>query len=91
MLTLKNILPSDYFGQKRLEYEIEHQTIGRDGTTLKESLVMESDDIKTTLKLNISDCSAPTQKEALDKLASWLRRLADGLENRKQTTIEGQI
>lgn len=70
-------------GELRAEYELTHSTPGREGTTLEEPLVLRiSPGGHTLCTLHIDDCKGDTTNEALDRMAIWLRRLADGIENR---------
>lgn len=63
-------------------YELTHSTPSREGTTLAEPLTLYIRRDQTVVSLQINDCQAATPDEALTKLQSWLRRLADGLEQR---------
>lgn len=63
-------------------YDVEHWTGGPGGTCLSEPLTLDITPSKTTAKLVIEDCEAATPDEALARMAVWLRRLADGIEQR---------
>ena len=71
----------------RLDYSVTHSTPGRDGTTLAAGLRLCIRPDKSWCEMRIDDCDGATQKEALDRMSTWLRRLADGIEERKETSI----
>ncbi len=82
-LTLQNI-KTDTVGVVA-SYEISHSTPGREGTVLTAPLTLSIGRDKTWCALAVNDCAAATPDEAITKLATWLRRLADGLEKRAGT------
>lgn len=68
----------------RATYDLQHWTQGRDGTCLSEPLILDIDSSgKTQISLNISDCTADSPSAALERLSTWLRRLADGIDEHK--------
>lgn len=70
-------------GELRVEYALTHSTPGREGTCLEQPLVLTIRPGGHTLcTLHIDDCTGGTINEALDRMSTWLRRLADGIENR---------
>lgn len=85
MMTLHNFEPMP--GGSRLDYIVEHTTPGRDGTVLSANLRLFLHGDKSWCEIKVEDCQAENQKDALDKMATWLRRLADGIEQRKETWI----
>jgi hypothetical protein len=64
------------------KYSLAHSTPGRDGTVLEQTLSLQILPGETTAYLTIPDCKATTPDEALTRLATWLRRLADGIDQR---------
>lgn len=87
MMTLKLFESTSVAGWPRLTYEISHSTPGRDGTTLTAELVLGIGPERSCCKIDIPECDAPTHGDALGRMASWLRRLADGIEQRKEVSI----
>jgi len=85
MMTLLNFesLP----GGLKFEYEVAHATPGPEGTTLKANLCLYIRADQSWCEMKIEDCDGPNQKEALDRMAAWLRRLAEGIEQRRETSI----
>lgn len=68
-------------------YNLTHSTPGREGTTLEEPLTICIRPDKTWCELTIRECSAANPDEALERLALWLRRLADGIDKRSGALI----
>lgn len=68
------------------KYEVSHSTPGRDGTTLTASCTIMIRG-KCYASLAIDSADGKTPDEALDKMATWLRRLADGIEQRTHTML----
>ncbi len=85
MLNLKT-LNSEIFA-KKLIYDLQHCTAGREGTTLTVPLEMTISDNNTLCEIEIKGCIGTTPDESLDKMATWLRRLAEGIENRNKVSI----
>ena len=85
MMSLINFEPLP--GGNKLEYLVEHVTSGREGTTLTAHLWLYMRPDKSWCEMKIEDCVGADQKEALDRMAVWLRRLADGIEQRKDVSI----
>jgi hypothetical protein len=85
MMTLVNF--ESLAGGCRLDYLVKHSTPGREGTTLEARLALYIRPDTSWCEMKIEDCEGPSHTEALDKMASWLRRLADGIEQRKETPI----
>jgi hypothetical protein len=83
-LTLKSIEP---FGRgfMTVVYEVQHWTPGADGTCLSQDMTLTVSPVKTTAVLNVSDCDAKTPDEALKRMSVWLRRLADGIDEHKDS------
>ena len=69
------------------EYSVFHVAPGREGTIVDAhlSLIKCSDGFRANLCTD--DAEGSTSNEALDKLERWLRRLADGIKERKSITI----
>lgn len=86
MMTLKKA-DKVHSGLTRIEYAVSHSTPGRDGTTLAAELHLVVMDNKTECMLVVPDCSAATPKEALEKMCSWLNRLKEGIEERRETWL----
>ena len=86
MMTLKKA-DKIHSGFTRIEYAVTHSTPGRDGTTLAAELHLYVTDRQTECKLVVPDCSADSPAEALDKMCSWLDRLKEGIEKRKETYL----
>lgn len=79
LITIESREPDGF----RATYEASHSTPGREGTTLKEEIIMDVYPGRpTSLSMSIPECEAPTPDEALARLSGWLRRLADGIDNR---------
>jgi hypothetical protein len=74
-------------GLTQLDYSVEHATPGRDGTCLKEHLTLFIGPTSSLCAMEITNCEGATHKEALDRMATWLRRLADGIDQRKEVLI----
>lgn len=85
MLTLDNLetLP----GGLKLDYTLSHSTPGRDGTTLTSDLRLYVRPDKCWCEIKVTECEGSTPQESLDKMAAWLRRLADGIEQRKELLL----
>lgn len=71
----------------RLDYEVAHSTPGREGTKLTADLSLFVRSDKAWCDMKIEGCSGADAKEALDRMVVWLRRLADGIEERKTLEI----
>lgn len=70
----------------RATYELTHSTPGREGTTLTEELVMDVYPGRPIdVSMSITDCTGSTTDEVLARLSGWLRRLADGLDQRGES------
>jgi len=67
-------------------YKIRHSTPGREGTTLTCPLTLCVYPDRTSCVITTDVCEAATPDEALNRMAVWLRRLADGIEDRKAST-----
>ena len=88
MMTLKDAVQTPE--GLRLVYEVSHQTPGREGTTVTSPLnLLISSTGKHTCEMHIGDCSDLNVDGALHRMSEWLRRLADGLDERKYITIPG--
>ncbi len=74
-------------GRTTLEFELTHSTPGRDGTILSEPLTLRVSDGHCECELHVTDCKGTTPDETLTRMASWLRRLADGIEERKPSKL----
>lgn len=85
MMTLTNLetLP----GGVKIDYDVSHSIPGREGTTLSANLVLYIRQDKSWCEFKIDSCEGLSSKESLDRMAVWLRRLADGIEQRKEMTI----
>lgn len=85
MLKLKNI---QFIAPDRTvtTFDVCHSRCDADGRllTLEETLVLErlGTTGPVTAKLVIEDCAGESEEEALDKMASWLERLAASIRNR---------
>lgn len=71
----------------KLEYVVSHATPGREGTTLTAYLRLYIRADKSWCEMKVEDCEGVDQKEALDRMATWLRRLAEGIEQRKEVVL----
>lgn len=71
----------------KLDYTVTHSTPGREGTTLTAYLTLCIRQDKSWCELKVEDCEGTNQKEALDRMSSWLRRLADGIDQRRELTL----
>ncbi len=86
MFNLKSLQTTTF--EKKLCYDIEHQKgEGRDGTILSIPLQMTICNDKTLCEIEIKGCYGKNPEESLDKMAVWLRRLADGIEERNEVKI----
>lgn len=74
-------------GGAKLDYTVTHSTPGREGTTLSASLRLYIRPDKSWCEMKVEDCEGADQKEALDRMSVWLRRLADGIDQRREATI----
>lgn len=92
MVQLRKFMPLDIITIETLpagfvaQYKVRHSTPGRDGTTLTAPLKLAVRADKCWCTLETDECEAATPDEALDRMAAWLRRLADGIEQRKPST-----
>lgn len=91
MMTLKKA-ERIHEGLTVMTYEVSHSTPGREGTTLTCDLRMEvaSPQITTgrcKVKLDVFEATADTPKEALEKTISYLQRMIEGIEKRRETWI----
>jgi hypothetical protein len=67
----------------RATYNLTHSTPGREGTTLTEELILDIYPSRPVIaSISIGKCPGFTTEEALIRLSSWLRRLADSLDQR---------
>jgi hypothetical protein len=73
----------------RLDYIVKYSTEGRDGTTITIPLVLVISN-RCCCSMVIDDCNGATTDEALDKMARWLRMLANGIEKRNKIEIPYQ-
>lgn len=64
------------------KYSLTHSTPGREGTVLEQSLTLRITADRCWCEVEVTGCDGPTTDVALDKMAAWLRRLADGLQTR---------
>ncbi len=85
MLKLTNF--EDLPAGSKLLYTVSHSTPGRDGTTLSASLSLYIRMDKTWCDMKIEGCEGSTPKESLDRMAAWLRRLADGIDERREISL----
>lgn len=70
------------------KFNVIHSTPGRDGTCLEEPLTLTIQPGGSTLcTLHIDDCKGGTPDEALARMSMWLRRLADGIEQRGTSVL----
>lgn len=74
-------------GLVRLEYVVSHSTLGRDGTTLSAALYLRVTSGWSEAVLMVPECSGSTPQEAIDRLATWLGRLKESIENRTETML----
>lgn len=65
-----------------LNYTVLHSTPGRDGTVLSHPLTLTVGGGGCSCSMEVVGCQGATPDEALDRMAVWLRRLAEGLEKR---------
>lgn len=63
-------------------YDLQHWTPGPTGTCLSQPLTLLIESTKTTATLVVEHCEGATPDEALTRMSAWLRRLADGLDQR---------
>lgn len=80
MLTIKKLEQGP--GSIRVDYDLTHSTPGRDGTTLRAPLTVFIAAHQTHCRLEIDRCEGLTADESLAKMSAWLRRLADGIDQR---------
>ena len=85
MLTLNNFERSP--SGLKLDYTVAHTTPGRHGTTLTAPLVLYIQADKTRCEMTLTNCEGANAKEALDRMVHWLRRLADGIDQRQTLEI----
>ena len=64
------------------KYNLTHSTPGPDGTVLSQPLKLSKLGANWSVELLVENCEAASPDEALARMVVWLRRLADGLENR---------
>ena len=69
-----------------MTYSVTHSTPGPEGTTVVESLKLLVRQ-RCYASITIGPADGNTPAEALGKLAIWLRRLADGIEDRRETQL----
>lgn len=62
--------------------DLTHHTPGREGTVLKQQLTLTATRGRSVCELIVDECEGATPDEAMDRMVLWLRRLADGLEQR---------
>lgn len=76
-------------GLTALEYEVSHSTPGREGTTLTCPLRMQIQHHggPCIVKLDLCEAQGATPKEALEKLVSYLQRMTEGIEKRRETWV----
>lgn len=74
-------------GGARLTYQVSCWTPGPEGTCLKQELQLFIRPDKSWCTMKIDECEGATHGAALDRMVTWLRRLADGIEKRTETTI----
>lgn len=86
MLTLQKA-DQIHSGLVRLDYIASHSTPGRDGTTLAAEVHLKVMDKQTECVLMMPDATGATPKEALEKMCSYLERLKEAIENRKDTWL----
>jgi hypothetical protein len=72
-----------------VKYDVIHRTPGRDGTCLDQELTLSKSphEKEWLAELHVTECKGENPEEALKKMVSWLRRLADGLESREPSTF----
>lgn len=85
MMTLTNY--ENLGNGAKLEYTVTHSAPGREGTTLSANLRLYIRADKSWCEMKIEDCDGANQKESLDRMAAWLRRLAEGIDQRKEMTL----
>ena len=71
----------------KIDYSVTHSTPGREGTTLSANLRLYIRQDKSWCEMRIEDCEGANQREALDRMAVWLKRLADGIDQRREMTL----
>ena len=81
-LVTLNALPGGFVAK----YTVRHSTPGREGTTLDSPLTLCVTPGKVWCDIEVKECIGVNPDEALDRMVVWLRRLADGLEDRKPST-----
>lgn len=86
MLTL-NKAAQIHSGLVRLDYIASHSTPGRDGNTLSAEVHLKVTDRETECVLMVPDAKGATPKEALEKMCSYLERLKEAIEKRKETWL----
>lgn len=69
------------------QYKLIHRTPGADGTTLEEYLGLESRDGGFEAMLDLTGCKADTADAALEKMSTWLKRLAKVIDDRKGESL----
>ena len=69
----------------RVTYEVKHWTPGATGTCLTQPLTLFITPNKTEASMIIPDCEGKTPQESIARMATWLRRLADGIEEHKDS------
>jgi hypothetical protein len=74
--------PSSPEGSFVARYELTHSTPGREGTCLSCPLEIRFDAKSSECVLVVKECTGGTPDESLARLAVWLRRLADGVDQR---------
>lgn len=86
MLKLQSVNVGSF--SNTFNYDIEHQQgTGRDSTVLSIPLKLIVDKQSAICSINIENCHAENVNECLAKMAIWLRRIADGIEDRNNVTI----
>jgi hypothetical protein len=71
-------------------YTVKHSTPGGHGTTLSADLVLTLDPrtgTQTSCRIEIADCEGDNPQESLERMSSWLRRLADGIDDHQEISI----
>jgi len=88
MMVLKKCEPHPYGAT--VTYEVKHYGKGRSGTVLTNDLELQIGTLiggKCVVRMRVDDCEGASPKEALDRMAQWLRRLAKAIEDRKETPL----
>lgn len=69
----------------RGDLNVEHWQPGLNGTVLTQPLVLTIEKGSTTCEMILTDCAGKTPDESLNRMATWLRCMAEAIETRGES------